>query len=59
MKNTMIRAFVIALALTGAVSTAHSKTTARSFSNATVSAFPVPMCPWNDPNACGVPGKGK
>ncbi|HEY5329175.1 MAG TPA: hypothetical protein VIJ79_04765 [Acidobacteriaceae bacterium] len=57
MKNTMIRAFVIALALTGAVSTAHSKTTAPSFSSATASAFPVPMCPWNDPHACGLDGK--
>ncbi|HZL27234.1 MAG TPA: hypothetical protein VFC39_11970 [Acidobacteriaceae bacterium] len=56
MKNTMIRAFVIALALTGAVSTAHSKTTVLGVS-ATTAAFPVPMCPWNDPNACGVPGK--
>jgi len=55
MKNTMIRAFVIALALTGAVSTAHSKTTALGF--VTASAYPVPMCPPNDPNACGMPGK--
>jgi len=57
MKNTMIRAFVIALALTGAVSTAHSKTTVLGFSSATAAAFPVPMCPPNDPNACGMPGK--
>jgi hypothetical protein len=56
MKNTMIRAFVIALALTGAVSTAHSKTTALGFNGAAAS-FPVPMCPPNDPNACGIPGK--
>jgi hypothetical protein len=53
MKNTMIRAFVIALALTGAVSTAHSKTTVRAFSgNGT--GFPVPMCPPNDPAGCGI-----
>jgi len=57
MKNTMIRAFVIALALTGAVSTAHSKTTALSFSSATASAFPVPMCPYNDPKGCGIGSK--
>ena len=56
MKNTMIRAFVIALALTGAVSTAHSKTTAPGFSGAGA-GYPVPMCPPNDPNACGIPGK--
>ena len=51
MKNTMIRAFVIALALTGAVSTAHSKTTAPGFS---ASAFPVPLCSPNDVNGCGI-----
>jgi hypothetical protein len=54
MKNTMIRAFVIALALTGAVSTAHSKTTARGFDSGNGSGFPVPLCPPNDPLGCGI-----
>jgi hypothetical protein len=54
MKNTMIRAFVIALALTGAVSTAHSKTTAFGFNARNGSGFPVPLCPPNDPMGCGI-----
>jgi hypothetical protein len=54
MKNTMIRAFVIALALTGAVSTAHSKTTAPAFRSGNGMGFPVPMCPPNDPLGCGI-----
>jgi hypothetical protein len=54
MKNTMIRAFVIALALTGAVSTAHSKTAARAFRAGNGSGYPVPMCPPNDPQGCGI-----
>ena len=53
MKNTMIRVFVVALALTGAVSTAHSKTTGRAVV-ANASAMPVPLCPINDPNGCGI-----
>jgi hypothetical protein len=54
MKNTMIRAFVIALALTGAVSTAHSKTAVRGFDAGNGSGFPVPMCPPSDPQGCGI-----
>ncbi len=53
MKNFTIRAFVLVLALTGAVSTAHSKTTGHAVV-ANASAFPVPMCPMNDPNGCGI-----
>jgi hypothetical protein len=53
MKNTMIRAFVVALALAGFVSTAHSKTTNHAV---VASAFapPVPLCPLHDPNGCGI-----
>lgn len=53
MKTFMIRAFVIALALTGAVSTAHSKTTGRVMVSSP-SAYPTPLCPPNDPNGCGI-----
>jgi hypothetical protein len=53
MKNLTIRAFVLVLALTGAVSTAHSKTTGHAVV-ANASAFPVPMCPWNSPDGCGI-----
>jgi hypothetical protein len=55
MKN-IVRAFVVALALTGAVASIH--TTAASAHTKVVpaktSAFPVPMCDPNDPNACGI-----
>jgi hypothetical protein len=53
MKNTMIRIFVVALALTGAVSTAHSNSTARAFGRSGT-GFPVPLCPPNDPQGCGI-----
>jgi hypothetical protein len=53
MKNTMIRAFVVALALTGAAATAHSKTTGNLVS-ANSSRYPLPLCPPNDPNGCGI-----
>ncbi len=50
-----IRAFVVALVLTGAV----ASTQIASASNQTkvivakTSAMPVPTCPPDDPNACG------
>ena len=53
MKTFMIRAFVVALALTGAAATAHSKTIGHSVT-ANASAYPVPMCPPHDPNGCGI-----
>jgi hypothetical protein len=53
MKTLTIRAFVIALALVGAVSTAHSKTTGHAVV-ASASSFPQPMCPPNDPKGCGI-----
>jgi hypothetical protein len=52
MKNTMIRLFVVALALTGAVSTSHSKNTVHAF--VAGGGFPVPLCPQGDPNGCGI-----
>ena len=55
MKN-LIRAFVVVLALTGAAAStqiasasAQTKVTASK-----TTAIPVPMCPWNDPDACGI-----
>lgn len=53
MKNTLIRAFVIVIALSGVASTAYSKTT-KHVLETNVSALPVPMCPWNDPKGCGI-----
>jgi hypothetical protein len=52
----IIRAFVVVLVLTGAV--ASTQTSSASTKNkvvaAKVSMLPVPMCPPDDPNACGM-----
>ncbi len=52
----IIRAFVLALVLTGAVATTH--TSSASAQNkvdvARVSMLPIPSCPPDDPNACGM-----
>jgi hypothetical protein len=53
MKNITIRAFVVALALVGFASTAHSKTTGHTVV-ANMGGMPVPMCPPSDPNGCGI-----
>jgi hypothetical protein len=55
MKN-VIRAFVVALTLTGVAASAHTvsaKTTVQ-VTNPMLASYPVPMCPPNDPNACGL-----
>ena len=54
MKN-IVRAFVVALVLTGTVATAHSAKSGAIVKNATTaSAMPVPCCPPGDPNGCGI-----
>ncbi len=59
MKNIIVRAFVLSLVLTGAVSTAHR---ANASTTATImpklSAGPIPMCPPNDPHACNIGSLG-
>jgi hypothetical protein len=52
----IVRAFVVALALTGAIASTQisSATTHTKVTVAKTSAFPVPMCPPDDPNACGI-----
>ncbi len=53
MKN-IVRAFVIALTLTGAAASAVTpKINAKTITPAT-KAFPIPMCPPGDPNGCGI-----
>jgi hypothetical protein len=54
--KTIIRAFVVVLALTGAaastqISTASAQT---KVAVAKTSAMPIPTCPPSDPNACGI-----
>jgi hypothetical protein len=54
----IVRAFVVALALTGAAASTQISS-AKAETRVTVaktSAFPTPMCDPNDPNACGIDG---
>ncbi len=53
-----IRAFVVVLALTGAAASTQisSASTHAKVAVAKTSAFPIPMCDPNDPNACGIDG---
>ena len=59
MKN-MIRAAVVVLALTGASAASHfaapSQSNGSRMTLTKTSAFPVPTCPPDDPNACGMGG---
>jgi hypothetical protein len=53
----IVRTFVIALALTGAVATIHangSTKAAVTVHAGKTSAWPVPACPPNDPDGCGI-----
>jgi hypothetical protein len=52
----IVRAFVIVLALTGAVASTQiaSASAQTKVTVSKTSAIPVPMCPWNDPDACGI-----
>ena len=52
----IVRAFVVALVLTGAVATTQtsSASTQNKLTAAKVSVLPVPTCPPDDPNACGM-----
>jgi len=52
--KTTIRAFVVILALTGAAaSTQIASASQTKVTVAKSSAMPTPMCPPDDPNACG------
>jgi hypothetical protein len=52
----VVRAFVVALVLTGAVATTQtsSASTQNKVTAARVTMIPVPTCPPDDPNACGM-----
>jgi hypothetical protein len=51
-----IRTLVVVLALTGAAATSQTSnaTTHNKVTAARVSILPVPTCPPDDPNACGM-----
>jgi hypothetical protein len=52
----LVRAFAVVLVLTGAVATTQtsSASTQNKVTAAKTSMLPVPTCPPNDPNACGM-----
>ncbi len=58
MKNLIARTFVVALALTGAISTAHRANATEATIMPKLSAGPIPMCPPNDPHACNIGSLG-
>lgn len=54
MKN-LIRAFVLVLTVAGSVAyTQINASTANKTVLSKVNSIPTPMCPMNDPNACGM-----
>lgn len=55
--KTIIRAFIVVLAVTGAAASSQVSSAATSQAKVTVSktsALPIPMCAPDDPNACGI-----
>jgi hypothetical protein len=52
----LVRAFVVVLVLTGAVATTQTSSAASKsrVTAARTSMLPVPMCPPDDPNGCGM-----
>ena len=57
MKTTIVRAFVVALALTGAFAATHAAPTAKATIVPAHPNFgPIPTCDPNDPNGCGIGG---
>jgi hypothetical protein len=56
--KTVVRAIVLVLAITGAAASTQiaSASNQTKITVAKVSAMPTPMCPPDDPNACGIRG---
>ena len=54
--KTIVRAFVVVLVLAGAAATTQtsSASTQNKVTAARTSMLPVPTCPPDDPNACGM-----
>ena len=49
-----IRAFVIALTLTGSAAYTQINMSQAKVLTGKTNSCPAPMCPWNDPSACGM-----
>jgi hypothetical protein len=54
MKTLIIRAFVVALTLTGAAATAHTSNVSAKKAVVVSGVPPTPLCPYGDPNGCGI-----
>ena len=54
--NLIVRAFVLALVVTGAAATtvSASASTQNKVTATRVSLLPIPVCAPDDPNACGI-----
>jgi len=52
------RIFALSLVATGAIASTHIANASQPTVSAKVSAIPVPMCPPDDPAACGIGGNG-
>jgi hypothetical protein len=50
------RIFALSLVATGAFASAHMAGVSQPVSVSRVSALPVPSCPPDDPNGCGIGG---
>jgi hypothetical protein len=53
MKN-VLRALALSLVVTGAVASTHIATASQPTIGARVADLPVPTCPPDDPNGCGI-----
>jgi hypothetical protein len=50
------RMFALSLVVTGAIASTHIANAAQPTAGAKISAIPVPVCPPDDPNGCGLGG---
>jgi len=48
------RIFALSLVVTGAVASTHIANASQPAVSAKMSSIPVPMCPPDDPNGCGI-----
>ena len=51
------RIFALSLVVTGAVASTHLANASQPTVSAKVSAMPIPVCPPDDPNGCGLGGR--
>jgi len=54
----VVRTLVVALAITGAIASTHANASSASAiaSSTKMSGYPIPSCPLDDPDGCGIGG---